>query len=79
MRDAGRVLITWMCFICENPYATGTFFNVCYISIKRCFQVVSSHYNTKFKLGVLLVTDRESWRAAVHGGRKEPNTTEQLI
>ena len=25
-----------------------------------------------------LVMDREAWRALVHGGRKELNTTEQL-
>ena len=25
-----------------------------------------------------LVMDREAWRAAVHGGLKEPDTTEQL-
>ena len=25
-----------------------------------------------------LVMDREAWRAAVHGGRKESDTTEQL-
>ena len=24
-----------------------------------------------------LVMDREAWRAAVHGGRKEPDTTER--
>ena len=26
-----------------------------------------------------LVMDREAWRAAIHGGRKESDTTEQLI
>ena len=26
-----------------------------------------------------LVMDREAWRAAVHGGRKESDTTERLI
>ena len=25
-----------------------------------------------------MVMDREAWRAAVHGGRKESDTTEQL-
>ena len=25
-----------------------------------------------------LVMDREAWRAAIHGGRKESDTTEQL-
>ena len=25
-----------------------------------------------------LVMDREAWRAAVHGGRKEPDMTERL-
>ena len=29
------------------------------------------------KLGGL-VMDRDSWHAAVHGGRKEPDTTERL-
>ena len=26
-----------------------------------------------------LVMDREDWRAAIHGGRKESDTTERLI
>ena len=26
-----------------------------------------------------LVMDREAWRAAIHGGRKESDTTERLI
>ena len=26
-----------------------------------------------------LVLDREAWRAAIHGGRKESDTTERLI
>ena len=32
----------------------------------------------EFGLTPELVIDREAWRAAIHGGRKESDTTEQL-
>ena len=38
------------------------------------------HHSTDINLSKLqeTVEDREAWHAAVHGGRKEPDTTERL-
>ena len=44
----------------------------------RWLDVITNSMDVSLSKFQKMVKDREAWRAAVHGGRKELNTTEQL-